>query len=266
MAYNAITVGGFWANGSDIVSGFALTERFSYEEKGTVRPEKPNLVANAYFGDYKDENGITQPADGTSFAAPQVTGVIAQLCCWDGNLKFRQNVVGAVLAASAAEKIDATIDNNQAYHFYTHIDGSEQISDVEGAGILDARWAWGILANHNYWNIIQNGVGKNGTNIFYEKTVTINTNVNNLTRIAIYWTKNNTNINHTNNNMGDNPGLTNFNLRVLDSTGREIASSTTAYSNFEIVQFKPEAPGVYTIRIEIVIESDRKEYVGLAIW
>ena len=66
--------------------------------------------------------------------------------------------------------------------------------------------------------------------------------------------------------MGDNPGLTNFNLLVLDSTGREIASSTTAYSNFEIVQFKPEAPGVYTIRIEIVVESDRTEYVGLAIW
>lgn len=281
MAYNAIAVGGFWAKSSDVISKFTMKDSsgkylYSYKEKAGTRPEKPNLVANGYIGACGETSDDT--IHGTSFAAPQVTGVIAQLCCWDGNLKFRQNVVGAVLAASAAEKVDSLGTGAQGDVFLAADAINDnlqtgileirnlQISDKEGAGILDARWAWGILANNNYWNIIRTGAGQNETNVFYEKTVTINTNVNDLTRIAIFWTKNNTNINHTNNIMVNNPSLTNFNLRVLDSTGREIASSTTAYSNFEIVQFKPEAPGVYTIRIEIVVESDRTEYVGLAIW
>lgn len=271
MAYNAIAVGGFWANGSDAVENFTMTDLsgkdlYSYMEKAGTRPEKPNLVANAYMGFYR-ENGVLKYLHGTSFSAPQVTGVIAQLCCWDGNLKFRQNVVGAVLAASAAEKVDSVGNGYQGDIFGTNaIPGSAQISNKEGVGILDARWAWGILANHNYWNIIQNGVGKNGTNVFYEKTVTINTNVNNLTRIAIYWTKNNTNINHSNNSMGNNPELTNFNLYVYDSQGELIACSETAYSNFEIVQFEPVPPGTYRIVIEIEEASNRTEYVGLAIW
>lgn len=271
MAYNAIAVGGFWAKSSDVISKFTMKDSsgkylYSYKEKAGTRPEKPNLVANGYIGACGETSDDT--IHGTSFAAPQVTGVIAQLCCWDGNLKFRQNVVGAVLAASAAEKVDSVGTGLQGDVFKVadRIDDNPQISDREGAGILDARWAWGILANHNYWNIINNGVGENETNIFYENTVTINTNVNNLTRIAIYWTKNNTNIDHTSNTMGTNPDLTNFNLYVYDSSGELVACSETVYSNFEIVQFIPEAPGVYTIRIEIVIESDRKEYVGLAIW
>lgn len=268
IAYNAITVSGFKAKGSDDVTKFSMYPTYGHIEGGESRPEKPNLVANAYFGEYRNSFNQLTDYSGTSFAAPQVTGVIAQLCCWDGNLKFRQNVVGAVLAASAAEKVDSVGNGLQGDVFKAAdaINGNLQISNKEGAGILDARWAWGILANHNYWNIIQNGVGKNGTNVFYERTVTINTNVNNLTRIAIYWTKNNTNINHTNNSLGDNPDLTNFNLRVFNSTGREIATSTTAYSNFEIVQFEPVPPGTYRIVIEIVENSNRTEYVGLAIW
>lgn len=45
-----------------------------------------------------------------------------------------------------------------------------------------------------------------------------------------------------------------------------IACSKTAYSNFEIVQFEPETPGVYRIVIEIEEASNINEYVGLAIW
>lgn len=45
-----------------------------------------------------------------------------------------------------------------------------------------------------------------------------------------------------------------------------IACSKTAYSNFEIVQFEPDAPGEYKIVIKIVGASNIMEYVGLAIW
>ena len=70
-----------------------------------------------------------------------MVGIIAQLCCWDVNLKFRQSVVGAVLAASAAEKVDAVGNGYKGDSFVSSIAGSAQISHKEGTGIVDARWA-----------------------------------------------------------------------------------------------------------------------------
>lgn len=114
-----------------------------------------------------------------------------------------------------------------------------------GAGILDARWAWGILSNQTSWHLLLDG-----DDFPYEKTVTINTNFNSVTRVAIYWTKNNTDIDHTTNTLGNNnPPLTNFDLHVYDAEGNLVASSATLYSNFEIVQFVPTSPGIYTIKI-----------------
>lgn len=259
MAYNAYTVGSYRTNGSVDVADFTMYENSCFEERDGTRPEKPNLVANGYFGNWLN-NGVVEDYAGTSFAAPQVTGTIAQLCCWNGNLKYRQNVVGAVLAASAAEKVDAVGDGYQGDFFISHIDGSEQINDVEGAGILDARWAWGILANHNYWNL-----KLEADDFPYEKTVTINTNVHTLSRVAIFWTKNNTDFDHATNTLGNNnPPLPNLDLFIFDSEGNLIASSNTSYSNFEIVQFVPCSPGIYTIRI--TGSTNALEYVGLALW
>lgn len=48
MAYNAITVGGLDAHGSDSVTGFTIASTSSYKEsEGSNRPEKPNLVASS---------------------------------------------------------------------------------------------------------------------------------------------------------------------------------------------------------------------------
>ena len=230
-------------------------------ESGANRPEKPNLVANSYFGDY-NSGGYTYDFSGTSFAAPQAVGVIAQLCCWDGNLKFRQSVVGAVLTASAAEKVDAVGDGYKGDMFTSSIAGCEQLSNKEGAGILDARWAWGILANQNYWYL------KIDQDAFpYETEITINTHMNTVSRVAIYWLKDNTDVDHSIGMVGDNnPPLTNLDLYVYDSEGNLVASSTTLYNNCEIVQFIPVAPGTYTIKIVLVGTTSITEHIGFALW
>lgn len=261
MAYNAMVVGGFCHNGSDDVAGFTMYSDLKYVESGTVRPEKPNLIANVYFGDYKD-GGVPTPVEGTSFSTPQVAGVIAQLCCWDGNLKFRQSVVGAVLAASAAEKVDAVGSGAKGDQFLSSIPGCAQLSDKEGAGILDALWAWGILANNNYWHL-----KLEQEDFPYEQTITINTRLNTISRVALYWTKDNSDIDHSTNELGDNnPALTNLDLYIYDSEGNLVASSTTLYNNCEIVQFVPTAPGTYTVKIVLVGTTSIKEYIGLALW
>lgn len=125
---------------------------------------------------------------------------------------------------------------------------------------MDARWAWGIVANDNYWNLVLEA-----DDFPYEKTVTIDSNVHTLTRIAIFWTKNNTDMNHSTNELGSNNlPLPNLDLYVYDSDGNLITSSTTLYSNFEIVLFVPTSPGIYTVHITGSTEA--LEYVGLAMW
>lgn len=249
MAYNAITVGQFTANSTD-KDTFAMSSASCYSEYSGIRPEKPNLVAKGNFGNFV----------GTSYAAPQVAGIIAQLGCWDGNLLFRQSDVGAILSASAANKVGGAVVTSYGEQYMFPISGTRQICTLRGAGAVDALWAWGILARNNYWHLIIEG-----ENLPYEQTITINTNVDSISRVAIFWTKNNTEINH---NTGTvyygNPPLTNLDIYIYDGDGNLVASSCTLYSNFEIAQFYPNDPGVYTVRITGT--SSIKEYIGIALW
>ena len=72
-------------------------------------------------------------------------------------------------------------------------------------------------------------------------------------------------MNHNTNELGNNnSSLPNLDLYVYDSNQNLIASSTTLYSNFEIVLFVPTSPGIYTVKITGTTEA--WEYVGLAMW
>lgn len=250
MAYNAITAGGFVAN-SDIVTSFTMYPLSCYIEEQDGVPEKPNLIAKCDFGPEEDDKG-------TSLAAPQVTGVIAQLCDYNATLKYKQSAMGAILTASAAEKVDSAGNGTKGDYFTINtLVGTSQISNKEGAGILDALWAWGIVANQN-WLSLQ------VAQFPYTQTITINTSMNTLTRISIFWLKRNVNYSHTGGATGTNPEIADLDLFIFDSNGNMIAYSTTAYSNFEIVQFVPEGTGIYTIKI--LGSTDSVEHVGLAIW
>lgn len=250
MAYNAITVGGLNAMGGTTVSDFILFSNTNYEETGTDRPEKPNLVAPAV--------DIWGTSDGTSYAAPQVTGTIAQLCGLNATLKIKQSAMGAILAASAAEKVEATGDGGKGDTFLSSVRINAQISDKEGAGILDSRWARGIVANGNFWSHTINA-----DSFPFEKTITINTSSSSMTRIAIFWIKRNT-IDHTTNSVTE-ADFADLDLYVYDPNGNLVGSSITTKSNFEIVQFKPTISGTYTIRIR-AIGCEDKQHVGIAVW
>ena len=246
-AYNAITVGGFVAQ-TDAVESFELSYSSCFVEKNQYYGEKPNLIAKENF--YVDQ--------GTSFAAPQVTGVIAQLCQYNTVLKYKQSAMGAILSASAAEKVDGLEDGKKGDEFYYPILGSTQISEIEGAGILDALWAWGIVANYNYASLQLSAFP-------YSQTFTVDTSMNTLTRIAIFWLKRNVNVSHNSGEVqNNNAPIMDLNLFVYDSYGDLVCSSTLEKGNFEIVQFIPEDPAVYTI--VITGSTDNLEHVGLAIW
>lgn len=272
MAFNVITVGGYSTKGtvSEGNTGHADDKMYhvmSHNNKafytGFAEPqegqlfEKPNLVAPAM--DLGSEHKY-----GSSFAAPQVTGTIAQLCELNPEFKVKQAAMGAILHASAARKVQGVAGNGlKGDNFIpaVRIDGNTQVSDREGAGKLDAYWAKMIASRGTYWTVATK-------NFPYTKTITINTSNNSLTRIAIFWLKKNkiTESNHQNGTVVA-PNMPNLNLSVYDANGNLVKSSTMTYANFEIVQFVPTGTGTYTIKITCVgTQPTANQVIGIAVW
>jgi hypothetical protein len=257
MAYNVITVGGFNDKNNSVASDDEISDFSSYLEKSTYnRPEKPNLVAaatNIYIGSNDS---------GTSFAAPQVAGVIAQLCSYSSALKTRQTIVGAMLAASSTCKVTGTNPGNTNGIFNSYA-VNEQISKKEGAGKLNATAARTVVKNGKYWKETIN------TSSFpYTKTVYISSTNNTLMRVAIFWLKRNSlsSSDHTVLNVTQ-IGFSNLNVTVYAPDGTVMGTSATAYSNYEIVQFEPTQTGTYRIVISKAnTNASTKEFVGIAVW
>lgn len=134
LAYNAITVGAYNDNGTvptndteilakqgdDYLESYSKYNELDIaddaeDEVNVLNPYgayKPNLVAT---GNYFWNESI---ANGTSYAAPQVTGVIAQLCSYDSTLKTKQSSMGAILMASCGRKLAAEVQFwNRNYFF-----------------------------------------------------------------------------------------------------------------------------------------------------
>lgn len=275
MAYNAITVGAYHDNGTAPTNDSQIyakqkddyLETYSRYLEGSPTgnviegPSKPNLVATG--------NDIWFDS-GTSYAAPQVTSVIAQLCGYDSALKTKQSSMGAILAAScgrklASEVIPGTeIVSSGSFKGGTFIDSacvalSTQISNTQGAGKLDAYWARTIVAADNYWSVTLVGSVD-----VYEKTVYITKGSETLTRVAIFWLKRNAVDDLYNITQIEMPD---WDLQVLAPDGSHIDSSMTYESNFEIVQFEPPVSGNYKIQITRANSPyTEKSYIGIAVW
>lgn len=249
MAYNAITVGGYNDNNTVTASDDAMSLYSPYmESSNAIHGEKPNLIAPS--------DNITVPyqgtESGTSFSAPQVSGVIAQLCSYKSTLLNKQSVVGAMLAAGSVSKISGFSSNL--------INGSTQINDKQGAGKLDARKTRAIAYHGNYWRATIQPSG-----FPYSKTISITADPDSKIRIAIFWLARNS-LHSSSGNLTVVP-LTNLDLKVYAPDGSLLRSSTTLYSNYEIVQFTPTQTGNYTIKIvKITSGTTNSEKVGIAVW
>ena len=253
MAYNAFTVGCF--DDKNIVEPsnegeeHSICDYSAYEEWYNInRAEKPNVIAsgeNIYYPGFGSNSG-------TSFAAPQVSGVIAQMCQRDTMLKTRQSVMGALLAAGAVA-IDQSND--------PLIANTQQIREKQGAGMLNAR---------NMLEIIDSGIylryKRAAENFPITRTVSISTLQQTTVRAAIFWLKQNSlSGNHSSGFSINEEPLSNLDLKIYDPNGTAIALSTTQYSNYEIVEFSPTVSGTYTIKItRSASATAAEEIVGLA--
>lgn len=273
MAYNAITVGGFYDYNNNTPEDDIRYNASSFlEAVAQNRPEKPNLVADA-------KNVLVGTNhSGTSFAAPQVTGVIAQLCSYDEALLLRQTEMGAMLMAGAAYKLEGTTAGHHYCGFQTsycvenHTSGdkNKQISVFEGAGKLNAEKTYKIAVDNTHYKATIKS-----SDFSYTKTVTLTASSSMPARIAIFWLKRNSFPTQSGSHLPDSnqlpstfiePNMSNLNLRVYAPSGIEKGYSTTKEANFEVVQFLPSETGTYRIVIsKSGSNNSEKEYVGIAV-
>ena len=214
MAYNVITVGNYYCPLGSVLDGAS-----SYNNvENTEYAFKPDICAPGYviFGDNTSD-------EGTSFAAPLITGVIALLMACRSSLRTNPTQVKAILTASVSLTGPHGMPINQS-DYRKH-----------GAGVVDASRANQILLSSDLYT---SNIAPYASYQDYE----VELFANQTTRISLAFEK----VFSSNN---AEYSLADLDLIILDSFGEELYDSTTDNNNVELVEFTPTAYDTYTIRV-----------------
>lgn len=236
-AYNVITVGGIDDHGTITTVDDTFFEQSSCQT-GVGMPSKPDVVAPATG--FSLSGGTIK--DGTSFAAPYVTGMVAQIMSFCPTLKFRPDAIKAAVVASCDRK--------------TSGESISCITNKEGSGVVNAKNAANSLSNVLTQNTYHTTSDQTITFDFYPLTTGTKT-------IAITWLKQNTGMGTNHEAIADNT-FSNFDLFVYDSNGRLVASSTSSYNSVEMVRFNAATTGKYTVKIRKITGGTTTEKISLA--
>lgn len=243
MSYNAIAVGNLNDKNTSAQEGDELWSTSSYIEANGCH-NKPDLVAPGTSIATAAGTGT-----GTSFAAPHVTAIIAQLCQAYPTLKTKQDAMKAILTASITHSVHAY--NSHSLNF-----------DKYGAGMVDANVSMNTIANGRYVSSSFAANAADGSTKRYSFTVPSS---NKKVRISLAWLK------YATISSGDHStsgvslyDLTDLDLYVYNSSNEEVAFSYSAANNVEIVQLDNPPAGTYTIEIKIHESSAKSTYFGLA--
>jgi len=212
MAYNCITVGSInendtatWAD--DVFSTFSC-----YEELGGA--SKPDFTAPG--------EGIYDTKSGTSYSAPHVVGVVAQLMDYNPVLKSYPGVIKSVLATGTWHHTADDYGNDLWSPYY---------SDKEGAGVVDATGSYNVLNDSTFYQAVLNNNQFSYQGTFYVYTL------NSTVRAALNWLKQ------------DN--LSDLDFRIYDPSNNLVGYSLSSSNNTELIEFVPRYyRGTYRFVIE----------------
>jgi len=252
MAYNIITVGAFddkntATHSDDVIAGFSS----SVELDGCNN--KPDLVAPG--------SAISTPAgpeDGTSFSAPHVTAIIAQLCQRQPSLKVLQDAVKAILTASVNHsKLCFTLADDKD-------DDDIKQFDIYGAGAVDSQAAF-YTVNHSRY--LTSSFAANSANGAEKEFTFYVSPTDTKIRISLSWLKNITiSSPHATSTSFNEHTVADLDLHIYDPTGAKVAYSASWHNNTEIVDFVPSMSGTYKIVVRQYSKSTGTVFFGLAWW
>ncbi len=244
MAYNSIVVGATDDKGTSGIGDDSIAAFSSYSTN-TSLPNKPDLSAPG-----KNIQTSAGTDDGTSFAAPQVTGVIAQICGNIPALKTQQTSVKALLIAGVNNSNSSKIFKGPANPNYQKF----------GAGFLDANGVRFTATNSRYSRSTFRPTDSDGTIKTYTFTATSS---DNFIRVALCFMRTNIpNDGHT--GISHVATAANVDLIVTGPNGFS-QSSTSLHNNTEIVDItEPVAGGTYTVKVKLTANSSQNVPFGIA--
>ncbi len=228
LAYNLITVGNFDDRNSTTWSGDLMSSSSSWRDpiSNSGDREKPEMSAP---GTTINSTTTASPwtgaiGSGTSFAAPMVTGGAALLMQRSSSLTSWPEAVKAILMATSVHNIE----------------GSTRLSEYDGAGAIVLDRADDVARGVN---------GTWGAQSYTCSTAsTLNVGTMSLTsgvrtRVVIAW-----DTDDSYSSYSTKPGA-DLDLKILNSSGTVVASSSSYDNTYEIVEYTPSSSGTYTIQV-----------------
>ncbi|HMO91373.1 MAG TPA: S8 family peptidase [Pirellulaceae bacterium] len=241
--YNGITVGAFddrntLFTSDDVMSGFS-----SYLNPTSANSDriKPEVVApgSSIITLTNASPWLNNGSNGTSFAAPAVSGVAALLMQRAPVLQSWPESVKAIIMATALQNLE----------------GAARLSNRDGAGGVQAHLADDVARGVNGgWG----GIPYNTNTAASVNLRTIPLVAGKRTRVVIAWNNNPNYASYANRPSAD------VDLQVLNPSGQVVASSNSWDNTYEIVDFIPAVSGNYVIRARKHRMDMTPGYLGFA--
>jgi serine protease AprX len=244
IAFNALTVGAFDDSnttgfGDDVAgcTGVVTFSAFLNPISPAGDREEPDVVAPGRLINTTVNGGGFSSVNGTSFAAPHVTGGVGLLVQRDPSLASQTERVRAVMMASARHNIE----------------GATRLSDRDGSGAILLAAADTVLTTGNSSFFVTSG-GTTG----FPMTRTFFANAGQRVRVAIAWSHKS-----PGGDMLTQP-TTDLDLSVTSPIGGFVGGSFSFDNTYEIADFIAPLTGVYTATINNFRSSTGTEFIGFA--
>lgn len=240
-AYNAITVGNL---NTTTNYPYTVSSSSSYQQNSD-HPNKPDLCAP---GTNLVLPGVNGAISGTSFSAPIVTGIIAQMLQCDPTLRLPAETINNETYYYSVKSIILLGSNPNAVSTYNNpVNSGPSVSSLmrekTGVGLVDSKKTIDLLLNNGLHLSLQNFyLDSNGTAEGGMSRV-VSFRAGTKLRIILYFTKNNQYYN------------SNLDLKLYNSNMNPLAYSTSLYNNVEVIEYTIPEGGNYYIQTSVVTNS-----------
>lgn len=244
LGYNVITVGNFDDRNTFVWNDDVMAPCSSWRNPKSTRGDrqKPEVAAP---GTNINSTTISSPwtgdiGSGTSYAAPMVTGTVALLLQANSGLTDWPEAIKAILMTSALHNVE----------------GSTRLSEYDGAGGIDASWAYYLAkrTSGSNWGA-QDYTCSSATDL---DVTSMSLSSGKQFRATITWDNDPSYSNYSSQPSAD------LDLQVIGPSGTVVAGSASYDNTYEIVDFTPSVSGTYKLRVKKYRCDYSPKYLGWA--